>query len=292
SESARRGVDRDRPGNAAHWTSRATWQLGARGGAQAHRPGAHARRAVGGAARGTSRNAFPVAGCARHAFGSRVPTGGGSHPKPAAVQRAGHDSALSKSRAARAGHGWRDDDVTEASELRERLLELLEERYGIGAQGRTPGWLASRLDRAVTALVQGAAARERDVIGFLRTHPAELEQLGELVRVGETRFFRDPEQWSALSGALPKLLPRARLRALSAGCSTGEEAWTLALVLWQAGLRAFRVVGVDRSAAALEVARTGAYPEPCRAQIPVQYLEHFARADGGALSVKPALHPM
>ena len=182
-------------------------------------------------------------------------------------------------------------DSAETPLVRERLLELLERRCGINtAGGRPPGWLVSRVDRAAQALVESARAQQQDVVTYLERHPAELEQLAELVRVGETRFFRDPEQWQALATALPRLLPqRSRHRALSAGCSTGEEAFTLAMLLATAALAPFRVVGVDRSATALTHARSAIYAEECRAQIPQAHFERFLRPRAGALTVTPEL---
>lgn len=158
-------------------------------------------------------------------------------------------------------------------ELSQQLLELMERRFGLeAARGRTPGWLSSRLDRAARALLGANALETRDIVAYYAAHPGELEQLAELVRVGETRFFRDPEQWQALAALLKqRLRPGTELCGLSAGCSTGEEAWTLAMVLAGAQGRRFRVVGVDRSAVALEQARAATYEAECRTNLPAAY---------------------
>lgn len=173
------------------------------------------------------------------------------------------------------------------SELSQQLLELMERRFGMeAARGRTPGWLSSRLDRAARALVGSPELQTRDIVAYYAAHPEELEQLAELVRVGETRFFRDPEQWEAL-GALLKERPRpqSQLRGLSAGCSTGEEAWTLAMVLAAAPRRLFRVVGVDRSAVALEQARAATYAAECESSVPTAH-KNSVEVEGGSLLVR------
>ena len=175
-------------------------------------------------------------------------------------------------------------------ELSEQLLALIERRLGIAAApGRTPGWLASRLERAARGLAGSADLLPEDVVGYFGAHPAELERLAELVRVGETRFFRDPEQWEALAAALrERSAPSGKLFGLSAGCSTGEEAWTLAMVLADADLGPFRVVGVDRSSVALDQARAGRYEVECEAHIPPGYARHV-QLDAEHLQIAPAL---
>ncbi len=67
-----------------------------------------------------------------------------------------------------------------------------------------------------------------------------------------TRFYRDAEQLEAL---VPALSARPRVRALSAGCSTGEEVYTLAMML-----PASEVVGIDLDPANIATARAARYP--------------------------------
>ena len=181
------------------------------------------------------------------------------------------------------------------SELSDQLLALIERRLGIAAPpGRARGWLSSRLERAARGVAGSSELSPRDVVGYFGSHPAELERLAQLVRVGETRFFRDPEQWEVLAGALRhRPAASSKLFGLSAGCSTGEEAWTLAMVFANAAPGAFRVVGVDRSSDALEQARTGVYEAECAAHIPAEYTRYVEvdalELGAGRLHVSPAL---
>lgn len=82
-----------------------------------------------------------------------------------------------------------------------------------------------------------------------------------------TRFYRDAEQLEALAAALSA---RPRVRALSAGCSTGEEVYTLAMML-----PASDVVGIDLDAANVETGRTARYPG---AELPPR-LRKYLRGD-------------
>jgi chemotaxis protein methyltransferase CheR len=81
------------------------------------------------------------------------------------------------------------------------------------------------------------------------------------VVVKETYFYRHPEQVELVTSLLAEVPPGRPISAWSAGCATGEEAWTLAMALHDAGRRGGpdRVLGTDISARALVVARAGRY---------------------------------
>jgi chemotaxis protein methyltransferase CheR len=120
------------------------------------------------------------------------------------------------------------------------------------------------------ALVGGAgdaAARERAT-------------LAERLRVGETRFFRHRAQVEALRArVVPELFARASrpVRAWSAGCSTGEEAFTLALIMDEAAPReAWEVVGTDLSPAAVATAGAARWPLGRLEEIPEAMRRHFS----------------
>jgi chemotaxis protein methyltransferase CheR len=115
-----------------------------------------------------------------------------------------------------------------------------------------------------------------------RLTPAEVGALAERLTVGETYFFRYREQFEALADVLPGLVERrggARpLRILSAACSSGEEAGTIAIVARSALpheiASASTILGVDVNPAAIRRAKRGRYsewalrdtPEPVRAR--------------------------
>jgi chemotaxis protein methyltransferase CheR len=107
---------------------------------------------------------------------------------------------------------------------------------------------------------------------FVRFDPRGMEELDEatdLLTTNETYFYREPQQLRAFQKELVPALARGgagerRLRILSAGCSTGEEAYTIAIMLKASGL--FRgwdvqVMGVDISRRCLARAEAGAYGE-------------------------------
>ncbi len=184
-----------------------------------------------------------------------------------------------------------------------RIVALLEQRHGIGApRGELPRWLEQRLTGAVQALL---VARGIDVASLpekLEREPELVVELANAVCVGETRFYRDAAQWEALRRSfLPELWARApeRLTALSAGCSTGEEAWTLAMLLSEGALRKptpaarFGVLGVDRSELALLTARSATYDLGSQRQLPRELAQRFLQpAVDGSLSIVADLQPL
>ena len=105
---------------------------------------------------------------------------------------------------------------------------------------------------------------------FLRYDPqrrAELEAATELLTTNETYFFREPQQLRAFAGEVLPMLAQAnqasrRLRIWSAGCSSGEEVYTIAILVRQSGLFEgwdVNVFGSDIARRVLQTARAGAY---------------------------------
>lgn len=179
-----------------------------------------------------------------------------------------------------------------------RVVDLLEERHGVGVRGtELPRWLEERLINAVGALMQSRGIGPGALLTLLDAQPEAVLELANALRVGETRFYRDAAQWEALRRQLIPALLQDRseaqpLVALSAGSSTGEEAWTLAMLLAEAaprlagGRARARVVGVDRSEPALVTARAGIYDEGSALHVPRELAQRFLRpAVDGSLQV-------
>jgi chemotaxis protein methyltransferase CheR len=185
-----------------------------------------------------------------------------------------------------------------------RVVALLEERHGVGVRGADPPrWLEERLRNAVQALLNARKLELTELLAVLRAEPELVVELANALRVGETRFYRDAAQWEALRAfVLPGLRARRpdgqRLTALSAGCSTGEEAWTLAMLLADSAARTVggarpRVVGVDRSEPALVTARAGTYDVASQRQLPRELGQRFLNPSvDGSVQVVPELREL
>lgn len=174
--------------------------------------------------------------------------------------------------------------------LLRRVGELLAEHAGL----RPPGWvLEARLGRRIAALEMGGGDRYADLLESADGAP-ELDLLVESLRVGETRFFRHRAHVQAVTEVvIPALAARGRgrVRAWSAGCASGEEPYTLAILLAR-GLPAptfqVSVLATDISKEALETARAATYPAAALEQVPDPVRAAFAPAEGGRMRVVPA----
>jgi len=124
-------------------------------------------------------------------------------------------------------------------------------------------------------------------VRYLRENPQEAGLLFKELLIGVTNFFRDPEAWDHLRDVvLPKFLARfphgQTLRAWVPGCSTGEEAYSLAMVLKEALEKVkpkaeliVRIFATDLDADAIDKARRGLFPPNIVADVTPERLSRF-----------------
>lgn len=133
-----------------------------------------------------------------------------------------------------------------------------------------------------------------DYVRFLKEDSKEIDLLFKDLLIGDTRFFRDPEAWEQLKETeLPALFaqnpPGKAMRAWVPGCSTGEEAYSLAIAFKEAithskppGRYALQIFATDLDADAMDKARQAFYPLDIAADVSPERLAHFfIREDRG-----------
>jgi chemotaxis protein methyltransferase CheR len=112
----------------------------------------------------------------------------------------------------------------------------------------------------------------------------ELARLIDVLTTNKTSFFREPRHFDVLrQRVVPELhSPGQPLRVWSAGCSSGEEPYSLAMVLdAELGGRAdVRILATDISARMLSLARAGSYPEDAVQSVPAEYRRTAFRCTG------------
>ena len=139
---------------------------------------------------------------------------------------------------------------------------LVRDKAGLDAAILGP----AAMERAVRARMSACGLRDtREYLARASSSGAELQELIEALVVAETWFFRDRKAFAALAGfarnvALPAH-PRRAMRLLSLPCSTGEEPYSMAIALLEAGVPAerFAVDAMDISERALRLALRGIY---------------------------------
>ena len=125
----------------------------------------------------------------------------------------------------------------------EALLDFLKRSRGFDFTGYKRTSLERRFRRRMDAIECGSYG---DYLDFLEVHPEEYEELFNTLLINVTEFFRDPPAWEHLRDeVLPELLQAKEddepIRVWSAGCASGQEAYTIAMVLAeQLGEEAYR----------------------------------------------------
>lgn len=172
------------------------------------------------------------------------------------------------------------------------IVDAVAARLAEHAGLELPGWVVETRAAARLAALELVPDQYVALIRSPRG-VGELDELIEAVRVGESRLFRHRSQIAALAQlVLPALRAgpaRRGIRVWSAGCSAGQEPYTLAAVLAR-GLpgAAISIIATDVSADALEAARAASYPAAAWADIPAEWREGFVQ-DGDRVRVRPEL---
>ena len=179
------------------------------------------------------------------------------------------------------------------------LLQWALPRLGLRWRGfsNVRGQVCKRIGRRAKALGLTAAEYRLRV----EADPAELSLLDSFCRVTISRFYRDRRVFEHLRGELlPELIEKGRgrcgtvLRCWSAGCASGEEPYSLALVLRLGlaprypGLR-FEIVATDVDEVLLERARRACYPRAALRDLPVEWQEVAFVASDGERRLRPEL---
>ena len=169
----------------------------------------------------------------------------------------------------------------------QKILMIVRTHVGTDFSHYKRSTLSRRIARRLALHHLGSLS---DYLRFLRQHPQEVDALFRDLIISVTRFFRDPEAWAALtdqlaSGPLSGKEDGEEVRAWVAGCSTGEEVYSTAIMLQEAGERAgkrlrVKLFATDLNAESIEAARTGVYPDSIAADVGLQRLErYFTRRD-------------
>jgi two-component system, chemotaxis family, CheB/CheR fusion protein len=177
----------------------------------------------------------------------------------------------------------------------EAVYRMLADEFGIDFTHYKPSTVTRRIERRLTL------ARSQDIDEYLQRLRKEREELDALYRdllIGVTRFFRDAQAFELLEQrVLPELLERegrdVPLRVWVAGCATGEEAYSIAIVLYDAmarlGERPLKIFATDVHRGSLECAARGLYEEDVVASVSPDRLARYFVRTGRQYQVIPEL---
>src|SRR5579859_6067899 len=184
-------------------------------------------------------------------------------------------------------------ELEDAASAREQSLQTVlaqvRERNGIDFSNYKRPTILRRLQRRMIAT---SASSLPEYARYLARHPDEYQRLTASFLIKVTGFFRDMEFFDALrEHVLPDLIARARardktLRFWSAGCATGEEAYSLAILVAEAlgeelGEFQVQIFATDLDEEAIAFARHGIYPGAALASLPEALIaRYFIKLDG------------
>jgi two-component system, chemotaxis family, CheB/CheR fusion protein len=183
--------------------------------------------------------------------------------------------------------------TAEADPAFEELLQYLRASRGFDYTGYKRPGLIRRFEKRLDAVGAKSFGEYRE---YLEHHGEEFAQLFNTILINVTGFFRDEEAWNAVRDeVLPRILEYrtggATIRAWSAGCATGEEAYTTAMLLAEAlGEDAFRervkIYATDVDEEALTQARGAVYAAKQVDQLPSALRERYFQQQNGAYAVR------
>ncbi len=177
----------------------------------------------------------------------------------------------------------------------ETLLRHIKEQRGFDFTGYKRASLARRVQRRMEAV--GLKGYE-EYLDHLTVHTDEFTQLFNTILINVTGFYRDPDAWSYLQDELlPAIIQRREgqpIRVWSAGCASGEEAYTLAMVLNELlGIDQFRervkIYATDVDEEALAHARQAVYAERDLEALPDGIREKYFEALGNRFAFRKEL---
>jgi chemotaxis protein methyltransferase CheR len=169
--------------------------------------------------------------------------------------------------------------------------EFVRQRTGLVFSEARGSAFEAGLDRAM----RRTKLTEPEVyLAHLDAQPALLDDLVGEITVGETYFFREPQQFAFIRHeVVPALLSHRShdhpLRIWSAGCATGEEPYTLAITLREQGLAAVRVVATDLARTALSEARRAVYTRWSLRGVPDHIVRTHFEQEGKRFALAPAI---
>jgi two-component system CheB/CheR fusion protein len=194
------------------------------------------------------------------------------------------------------------EDASHEAEKRalEGFLEDLRDRHGMDFSSYKRPMIMRRLRRRMIATQSESI---EDYAAYLDEHPEEYRQLVNTFLIKVTEFFRDPELFEYLGEEiLPRLIDKSReqgreLRIWSAGCATGEEAYSLAILISEAlspeaGFFSVRIFATDVDEEAVNFARQGIYPASALSGLSEEQIRRYFVENGGQYQVKKALRGM
>ncbi len=173
-----------------------------------------------------------------------------------------------------------------------QIRDFIYELTGIFIPDTKKYFIENRLSKR---LQENGLKSFEEYIDFLRysSNGSELARLMDSITTNETYFFREPNQLNLLvEKIMPQMLANRKtkdLRIWSAACSTGEEPYSISILLRDKTALKAELIGSDISASALESARRAVYNSYSVRNVPEQYLKRYFKPNGHSYELDPCI---
>ena len=178
------------------------------------------------------------------------------------------------------------------------IIALLRDRTGHDFAAYKLGTMQRRVERRM-AMAPAGLQNLGEYLALLERDPAELTSLSQDLLINVTSFFRDPKVFETLEQDIIPGLIRAQkrggsLRIWIAGCSTGEETYSIAMLCREQLVAAqteikLQIFASDIDAPAVAKARTGLYPKTIESEVSASRLARFFVQEDGGYRIAPEL---
>ena len=179
--------------------------------------------------------------------------------------------------------------TTEVNPELEKLLEYIKRTRGFDFSGYKRASLSRRISKRMQMV---GVESYGDYLDYLEVHPDEFVEMFNTILINVTAFFREPEAWEYIaSEVITQIIANKNvskpIRIWTAGCASGEETYTIAMLLAEAlGIEQYvarvKVFATDVDEEALKYSRLAIYNPKQVQSIPNELLEkYFERVNGG-----------
>jgi len=197
-------------------------------------------------------------------------------------------------------HGKFRDHLSKNSKILDDIIGLIHKRTELDFKAYKESTVSRRIEHRMSINSKHTLFEYWE---YLNSSPEEVDLVKQDLLIGVTQFFRDGELWDYLYETVVKPIvletsPKDRIRVWCAGCSTGEEAYSYAMLFAEAmeELQIERQVTVfasDIDQSAIAFAANGVYPSSISSEVPVEYLaKHFNLQSDNSYQVSKTLRNM
>jgi len=195
-------------------------------------------------------------------------------------------------------------EVLELSEMEFRLIrDFIHERFGIYFREEKRSFMRMKLASRVQSLRLNSFGEYLNHLKYSDPERQEVMRMVSFLTNNETYFFRElPQLFAFRDYLLPELKKKKQaegnkaIRILSAGCSTGEEAYTLAMLVFETGGFFWgwdvQVIGMDINWRALDQAQRGVYFKHSFRMVDPEYIRRFFSENSGDFIIKDQIRRM